>query len=237
MTATLAEDPSFPSMCGCLWLPLIFAMHLLHHFHNIPKGVCQTPNVSSGFPTQLSLRISGGRTEKKKKKIRKKEILAPSSPSAENITQLGYYPKVLTSHPRDQHNAFGSEQARAERGKGGGTAIIQEQEKLSHPVVPRAHFHFIIYFSPVHPFAPACEVLGKGRALRRGLKEKTVVGRDGGCPRRRLSVIRNHPQVKPIAHPELLFPNAMKTWGRRYYCIKIFYNMLEIVSWSIQFIE
>jgi len=35
----------------------------------------------------------------------------------------------------------------------------------------------------------------------------------GGVPRRRLSVIRHHPQVKPAAHPDLLFPSTMKAQG------------------------
>lgn len=102
--STPAQTPrSF--LCRCLWLPLIFAMHLLHHFFNILTLNYQT--LDSSFLTQPSLRISG-EENKKPNSNKRKEALAPSNPSTGNITRLGYCPKILTSHPRDTRNAFGS---------------------------------------------------------------------------------------------------------------------------------
>jgi len=58
----------------------------------------------------------------------------------------------------------------------------------------------------------------------------------GGHPRRRLSVIGHQPQVNATAQDGFLLPNAMKNWGKRCYCVKIYYSkMLEMMLWSIQF--
>lgn len=92
----LAQKLSFLSMCYCLWLPLIFVVHLEHHFFNILTLDYQTLN--SSFLTQPSLRTSG-EEKKKPNSSKQKEDLAPATLLQETSHSWVIIPKFLPLTP------------------------------------------------------------------------------------------------------------------------------------------